>query len=213
MKYVAHRGFSLTHKDNSIIAIREAIERNYDGIEIDVQLCKSGELVLYHDIYIDDFFVRDLMYHELKKKKLCSLQEVYDQVPEIENTLLIIDLKGNNLDICEALRVFFLKRSIRSVYFCSFNRNLIHHLPTQFLKGSTFETTFIENEYDVILRNLDAVVVHWTCLDEKLIEYCKKNHICVFTYTHKEHMELVYMLKYDVDGVITNGWVDPLIEN
>ncbi len=206
MKFVAHRGFSLKHKDNSVIAIREAVDRNYDGVEIDVQLCKSGELILYHDIYIDNSFVSDLTYKELKTKCVCSLPEVYNHVPELNNTLLIIDMKGNNIEICEALRLFFLERSTHSVYFCSFNRNLIHNLPSYFLKGATFETTFIENEYDFILRDLNAVVLHWTCLDEKLIEYCKKNNICVFTYTHKEDMELTYMLKYDVDGVITNGF-------
>ena len=107
MKFVAHRGFSLKHKDNSVIAIREAVDRNYDGVEIDVQLCKSGELILYHDIYIDNSFVSDLTYKELKTKCVCSLPEVYNHVPELNNTLLIIDMKGNNIEICEALRLFF----------------------------------------------------------------------------------------------------------
>ena len=89
MKFVAHRGFSLKHKDNSVIAIREAVDRNYDGVEIDVQLCKSGELILYHDIYIDNSFVSDLTYKELKTKCVCSLPEVYNHVPELNNTLLM----------------------------------------------------------------------------------------------------------------------------
>ena len=60
MKYIAHRGYSLKYKDNSIEAIREAIHRDYDGVEIDVQLCGSGELVLYHDIYIEGEYISDL---------------------------------------------------------------------------------------------------------------------------------------------------------
>ena len=42
MKCIAHRGYSLTHIDNSIEAIREAVHREYDGVEIDIQLCGSG---------------------------------------------------------------------------------------------------------------------------------------------------------------------------
>jgi glycerophosphoryl diester phosphodiesterase len=41
---MAHRGYSLKYKDNSIDAIREAILRGYDGVEIDVQLCGTGRI-------------------------------------------------------------------------------------------------------------------------------------------------------------------------
>ena len=54
MKCIAHRGYSIKYKDNSIEAIQEAINRDYDGVEIDVQLCGTGELVLHHDVYLDD---------------------------------------------------------------------------------------------------------------------------------------------------------------
>ena len=62
MLYIAHRGHSFQNKtnENKIEAIKNAINLKYDGIEIDVQLCKTGEIVLFHDIYIDDLFVKDL---------------------------------------------------------------------------------------------------------------------------------------------------------
>jgi hypothetical protein len=42
-------------------------------------------------------------------------------------------------------------------------------------------------------------------LDKEFIAFCKDKNIKVFTYTHKEPQELEYMLRYDVDGIITNG--------
>jgi glycerophosphoryl diester phosphodiesterase len=207
MKYIAHRGYSLKYRENTVIAIQEAIRNNYDGVEIDVQLCKSGEIILYHDIYIDNYFVCDLTYTELSDKGVYSLQEVYEQIPELEHTLLIVDIKGNNLAICNTIELFYRNKSTEKVFFCSFNRNLVFNLPTTFLKGATFESTFTRDEYDIVTKDLDAVVLHWTCLDHTFIRYCKNvKRIGVFTYTHKEDMEINYMLKYDVDGIITNGF-------
>jgi glycerophosphoryl diester phosphodiesterase len=206
MKCIAHRGYSLKYRDNSIEAIREAIHREYDGVEIDIQLCGTGEIVLHHDVYLGDHFIGDMTLEELKKEGICSLRDVYDQVPEIRKTLLIVDIKGNNYGVLEALSIFYENEPTRNVFFCSFNRKFVHNLPRTFQKGSTFETTFSDDEYDMITRGLSVVVLHWTCLDHHFISYCKMKDIKVYTYTHKEDKELEYMYRYGVDGIITNGF-------
>jgi glycerophosphoryl diester phosphodiesterase len=206
MKCIAHRGYSLKYRDNSIEAIREAIHREYDGVEIDIQLCGTGEIVLHHDVYLGDHFIGDMTLEELKKEGICSLRDVYDQVPEIRKTLLIVDIKGNNYGVLEALSIFYENEPTRNVFFCSFNRKFVHNLPRTFQRGSTFETTFSDDEYDMITRGLSVVVLHWTCLDHHFISYCKMKDIKVYTYTHKEDKELEYMYRYGVDGIITNGF-------
>jgi len=206
MKCIAHRGYSLKYRDNSIEAIREAIHREYDGVEIDIQLCGTGEIVLHHDVYLGDHFIGDMTLEELKKEGICSLRDVYDQVPEIRKTLLIVDIKGNNYGVLEALSIFYENEPTRNVFFCSFNRKFVHNLPRTLQRGSTFETTFSDDEYDMITRGLSVVVLHWTCLDHHFISYCKMKDIKVYTYTHKEDKELEYMYRYGVDGIITNGF-------
>jgi glycerophosphoryl diester phosphodiesterase len=205
MKYVAHRGYSLKYRDNSVEAIREALVRKYDGIELDVQLCASGELVLFHDVYVGDHFVYELTLEELKKRDICSLKDVYHKIPEIRDVFILLDIKGNNIQIVKALVDFYKDRSSRNVTFCSFNRKILYAFPDMFKKGSTFETTFTENEYDMITRNLTTVILHWTCLDHNFITYCKYKDIIVYTYTHKEEKEIEYMYRYNIDGIITNG--------
>lgn len=205
MKYIAHRGYSLRYRDNSVQAIYQALKRGYDGIELDIQQCKSGEIVLYHDVYIDDQFIEDMTLDELKSKNVCSLKEVYDTLPSIRRTKLFLDIKGNHPSIVVELIQFYENESVENIFFCSFNRKLIYALPEHFQKGSTFETTFSTREYDSITRDLKAVVLHWTCLDHGFIAYCKMHGIQVFTYTHKEAKELEYMKRYDINGIITNG--------
>ena len=206
MKCIAHRGYSLQFRDNSIEAIREAVHREYDGVEIDVQLCGTGELVLHHDVYIGNYFIGELSLQKLGDMGVCSLREVYDQIPEIRRTLLIIDIKGNDLSVVNALTEFYKTEPVQDVFFCSFNRKILYNLPKMFKRGSTFETTFHESEYERVTHDLQAVVLHWTCLDHDFISYCNTCDIKVYTYTHKEDKELEYMYRYGVDGIITNGF-------
>jgi glycerophosphoryl diester phosphodiesterase len=193
-------------RDNTIESIKGALERGYDGVEIDIQLCLTGELVLFHDLYDKDEFISEMTIDELRKRGIITLQDVYDQIPEIQESLLILDIKGNDLNIVHELVKFFINRNTDNIYFCSFNRKIIYNLPYYFKRGSTFETVFHETEYDRLTTGLSAVVVHWTCLDQTLISYCNQRNIRVYTYTHKDDKELEYMYKYNVDGIITNGF-------
>lgn len=206
MKVIAHRGYSLQFRDNSKEAIKEAIHREYDGVEIDVQLCATGEIVLYHDVYLGNHFICDMSLDTLREHGVCTLQDIYDEIPSIESVLVIIDIKGVDRTIAHELVKFYSSRSIEHVYFCSFNRKILYDLPRMFKLGSTFETTFNREEFRTITRGLSAVIVHWTCLDDEFIWYCKLHNIRVYTYTHKEDKELEYMYRYYVDGIITNGF-------
>lgn len=206
MKCIAHRGYSRKYKDNTIEAIREAIHREYDGVEIDVQLCETGELVLFHDVYTQGKFISDMSLGEVKKLGIITLQQVYEEIPQLRRTLLILDIKGADLRVVKALETFYEKESTENVLFCSFNRKIVYRLPKEFKIGSTFETTFHTSEYPLIAMGLNAVILHWTCLDHDFITHCKSLDIKVYTYTHKEDEELEYMYRYKVDGIITNGF-------
>lgn len=206
MKCIAHRGYSNMFKDNTIESIQGAINRGYDGVEIDVQVCLTGELVLFHDLYDGDEFISSLTIDEIRTREIVTLQDVYDKIPIIEDTLVILDIKGSDLRVVQKLINFFEDRKTSNVYFCSFNRKIVYNLPHFLNRGSTFETVFHETEYDRVTSGLNVLIVHWTCLDDSLISYCKKKNIRVYTYTHKEDKELEYMYKYSVDGIITNGF-------
>jgi glycerophosphoryl diester phosphodiesterase len=46
---IAHRGGAGLMPENSLAAFRDAVARGCDGAELDVQLSKDGEVVVYHD--------------------------------------------------------------------------------------------------------------------------------------------------------------------
>lgn len=70
--YIAHRGASSLAPENSLAAFELARKLGAKAIELDVHLCKSGELVVTHDHILDRIAglhmkVEDLEYSELVK--------------------------------------------------------------------------------------------------------------------------------------------------
>jgi glycerophosphoryl diester phosphodiesterase len=118
-------------RDNTIESIQGAINRGYDGVEIDVQLCLTGELVLFHDVYDGDEFISNLSIDEIRTREIITLQDVYDKIPEIEDTLVILDIKGSDLQVVQKLIDFFQNRKrMMSTFVVSTGRSCkIYHTP------------------------------------------------------------------------------------
>jgi glycerophosphoryl diester phosphodiesterase len=49
----AHRGFGDHAPDNSLYAVERAMEAGVDGVDVDGQFTRDGELIIYHDLSVD----------------------------------------------------------------------------------------------------------------------------------------------------------------
>ena len=49
----AHRGFGDPAPDNSLYAVERALAAGMDGVDVDGQLTRDGELIIFHDLSID----------------------------------------------------------------------------------------------------------------------------------------------------------------
>ena len=49
----AHRGFGDLAPDNSLYAVERALEAGMDGVDVDGQLTRDGEVVIFHDLSVD----------------------------------------------------------------------------------------------------------------------------------------------------------------
>jgi len=72
MKIFAHRGFSGRYPQNTMLAFQKALESGCDGIELDVQLTKDGEVVIIHDEYLDDLTECTGLHFRRVKKLQCG---------------------------------------------------------------------------------------------------------------------------------------------
>ena len=111
----AHRGLHSRDKavpENSLAAFHKAAEAGY-GIELDVQLSKDGEVVVFHDDTLDrvcgvNARVDALTYEELSALRLCGTEEripLFTEVLAVINGSgpLIVELKNGprNRELCE----------------------------------------------------------------------------------------------------------------
>lgn len=53
MKLIAHRGFAGEAPENTVRAMRHAVDRGADAVEFDVRGCRSGGPVVVHDATVD----------------------------------------------------------------------------------------------------------------------------------------------------------------
>lgn len=72
----AHRGYSALFPENTMLAFKEAEKAGADGIELDVQMTKDGELVVIHDEKVDRTtngtgYIKDLTFNEIRKYNAC----------------------------------------------------------------------------------------------------------------------------------------------
>jgi glycerophosphoryl diester phosphodiesterase len=98
---VAHRGINKFAPENTILAIKKAIEMGFDYVELDVHFSKDGYPVIIHDNSLKrtagiDKNVSDFTLEELKKidvgcwkgKKFCG-----EKIPSLEDALQIMQGK------------------------------------------------------------------------------------------------------------------------
>jgi len=111
----AHRGLHREDKsvpENSLLAFELAAEKGY-GIELDVQLSKDGQVVVFHDDTLQrvcgvEGRVDEYDWEELKKLRLCGTEE---RIPLLSEVLRLVDDRGpllvelktgrRNRELCE----------------------------------------------------------------------------------------------------------------
>jgi len=99
---IAHRGFSASYTENSIRGFEAAIKAGADLIETDIRLSRDGVLVCIHDKEVEDEFVEDLTWKDLKKRSVVRLSDVLKIAQNRVGVLLDIKIRDTDFP----LRVF-----------------------------------------------------------------------------------------------------------
>lgn len=86
MNCIAHRGFADAYPENTLTAIRRALDAGADGVEVDVRRCGSGEPVVIHDEAVDRVTDRRGAVSALSRSELtdCSVLGTGEGVPTLE---------------------------------------------------------------------------------------------------------------------------------
>lgn len=95
-KIWAHRGASAYAPENTLEAFRKAVTLRADGVELDVQLSKDGEVVVVHDERLERVsngtgYVKDHTLQELKRMNFGDLDSIdFTQIPTLQEVYQLL---------------------------------------------------------------------------------------------------------------------------
>ena len=211
---IAHRGHSDFFKDNTINAFIDAYKNNFDMIELDIVLTKDNKIAIYHDTFINELLIKNITYEELRNiDNDIILLETFFKIIDTNKIKIYLDIKGDhNISIFLHELLENNKNNIinlNNVYLASFNTIILKELielNPNYQLGFITENVF-ENDILMIYKekyNLKFIAFHWTSLNNYNIDFLHKNNILIYTYTCKNNNILLFMQKFNIDGIVTN---------
>lgn len=209
MLKIAHRGLSATNPDNSIESFVCAVEAGFDMIELDIQLCKNNEIVVFHDRSFNDKMIEDYTLHELEKLRVISLKSFFTII-DSKSIKIYLDLKGD-VNIVNYLIDFIIDNNelvyLPNISIASFNRrmiNILSNIETPIQKGFITSNNYSYSEWKLLIQDVDFISISFDVIDNETIDFLHKNGKKVYIYTCHNKAELDYIKYYGVDGIVSN---------
>jgi glycerophosphoryl diester phosphodiesterase len=224
---IAHRGHSISNIDNSAAAFQSAVEEGFHMLELDLRLCKSGEIVIYHDAWYDDLLIEDLDLAEVKRmnQAILSLDEFFaldfragDGSAWGEGVQVYLDLKGS-LSLSLALANYFAEHGScqlrdEDIFIASFNRKHLESFRAATLAAGRPEpqlgwitaNNFCTDEMASLLTRipLHFVAFEHGVLDAETIELCRAHHVKVFAWTQSNPSVAKILSQFKLDGIVSD---------
>lgn len=209
MLKIAHRGLSATNPDNSIESFVCAVEAGFDMIELDIQLCKNNEIVVFHDRSLNGKMIEDYTLHELELIGVISLKTFFTNINS-KHIKIYLDLKGS-VEIIDYLIDFILNNNkivyLPNLSIASFNRRMIDilsNIETLIQKGFITSNNYSYSEWKLLIQDVDFISISFDVIDNETINFLHKNGKKVYVYTCHNKAELYYIKKFNVDGIVSN---------
>ena len=225
---IAHRGASGYEPENTLAAFRSAMEMQADAIEFDVQICKTGEILVFHDKRVKKITGAR---GKIKKRKLAGLRKLDagkgEHIPTLKETLdfldakidLNIELKSKNSALATAL---VIRNSIRTGnwkpenFFISsfFHRELrrFHEICPEVPIGLLYNGR--PKKLKKRIRLFDPIAVHLNVqhIKEKWVRLAHDHGLKVYVWTVDDPEVAKLLLADGVDGFFSN-YPDRLIKH
>ncbi|MBN1911259.1 MAG: DUF1080 domain-containing protein [Pirellulales bacterium] len=228
---VAHRGFSARAPENTLSAAKEAIRSGATGCEFDVRRCKSGQIVLMHDLTVDRTTngkgkVTDLTFAQLRKLDAGSWKGRRwkgEPVPTLDEVLAVlrgsgctpvieIKVKGISREVVEAVRragmmdqaavIAFDADVVRDV------REIEPRLPCSWLSGERPKGATAQRAAKIAAdargSKTNMVDLHYQLLSEEMIAELHRQGLVVWAWTVDDPVVMRALMQWRVDAITTN---------
>ncbi|MFD2331495.1 glycerophosphodiester phosphodiesterase [Cohnella sp. GCM10020058] len=229
MKIWGHRGAYSSAPENTLVGFQMATRMGVDGVELDIQLTKDGEVVVIHDETVDrtsngQGWVKDFTLSEIKKlnfNKRGLIEPLSMEVPTLAEVLELLGPTGLTINIelktgvvyydgIESIALKLAEKHNMSdrIVWSSFNHYSVQKIKqlepsskTALLCGGGILVTGEQCE------KVGAEALHPSVHMLRypaLAEDCRKRGVLIRTWTVTSDEELQLARELDVDTVIVN---------
>ncbi|MBN1543234.1 glycerophosphodiester phosphodiesterase [candidate division KSB1 bacterium] len=220
--HCAHRGASAWAPENTMAALRLALQMGANSLELDVHLSADGNAVLLHDDTLDRTtdgrgpVQRHSLEHlrtldagswfapEFAGEPIPTLQEVLSRLEECP--LLNIEIKGGN-DVSRLAEVVTAEirkqKAVDRVLVTSFDATAIQAVKAIDSKIAVGLISF-KRRPDLLQGEWEAVSCHHALVDEAFLDSARQAGKKVLVWTVNETEAMKDLLRLGVDGIITN---------
>lgn len=217
---IGHRGAKAHVAENTLASFQHALDMGVDGIELDVHVCATGELVVIHDFTVDRTTngsgeVHKMTLAELKKLSIDGLHSVplLDEVMALINRKCLMNIEMKGRHTAQPLSDFidgyvksrgwtyddFIVSSFQReelLVMSEVNKNIPLGILTQASVTQAWEWA---QEFSA-----KAIHPHFTLLTESNVKKAQQAGLKVYTWTMNETEDIERIKAYNVDGIISD---------
>lgn len=220
MLKIGHRGAAGYEPENTLLSFQKAIDLGVDIIELDVYVCKTGELVVIHDDRLErttngQGYILEKTLEELKLldagkgQKIPTLAEVLNLIDKKVQINIELKGKGTAEPVAELVKNFILSNNWQEETFLvsSFD----HHELRKFKKilpnikiGALI--TGIPLDYAKFGQELNAWSVNLCAefVNKEFVDDAHKRGLKVYVWTVNNLEDIERMKFLNVDGIYSN---------
>jgi len=220
MLKIGHRGAMGYAPENTLASFAKALELGVDGIELDVHLCKSGELVVIHDARVNRTTngkgsVLDKTLEEIKildagnGQHIPTLSEVLDFVNR--RAIIDIELKAEGIgkSVAKVVHHYIQEQGWGKNLFMisSFDHHELmrcHNMIPEVPFGPLIAAKLLDYALFAQAMQADAIMPFYEFLDGEFVQDAHQRGLKVITWTVNRPDDIKKMLNFGVDGIISN---------
>ena len=220
MLKIGHRGALGLAPENTLASFQKGLDLNVDMIELDVHICRSGELVVIHDETLDRTTngvgsVADKTLAELKQldagdgQQIPTLKEVFDLIDK--QVPIHVELKGLGTakPAYDLIQEYIKNKAWIEEHF--FISSFTDQELEDFYKLNQTIRLGILNihppaDYLGFAKKINAYSIHFDLknLTKEMVEQVHQAGYKVNVYTVNEPVDIQRMKDWGVDGIFTN---------
>lgn len=217
---IGHRGAKGYAVENTLASFQKALDLKVDAIELDVHVCASGELVVFHDFTLDRMTnktgeIHNFTLSELKELKIYGALKIptLEEVLQLVNRKCIVNIELKGHETAKAT-VALIERFVQNENY-NWNDFLVSSFQQEELR--IFRTLNKKIPLAILTQASVEQAIHWaetfsaqyihphfSLLTEENCLQASQKGLQINTWTVNDVVDIERLKKYKINGIISD---------